>query len=303
MVSLSGVKEIIADTISLQEGSKIVNIKEKFYDKSTVNTMLSSVVGLPPETLNSLEKVSTALNGDPNFFTTVNDKFKDKQNTLSNGTLITGSKSLLNTTTSTLKNIVGANLTLTETENNLTIEATDAYDKPNIDNKFLNKQNKFIIAATLPTRTSRLFDVSSDKFRAINVSTPLSISATSDDYLSITSDTYNKKEVDDKFTGLVNSAPGLLDTLGEIALYLGNPTNTATNLITLIDKKANSTDTFTKSKIDSDYYLGGLGNKRIVSLGTTENKLLFEIQDTMGTSFNDVYYQALALKMNTATKK
>ena len=29
--------------------------------------MLSSVVGLPPNTLNSLEKVSTALNGDPNF--------------------------------------------------------------------------------------------------------------------------------------------------------------------------------------------------------------------------------------------
>ena len=194
-VSLSGVKEIIADTISLQEGSKIVNIKEKFYDKSTVNTMLSSVVGLPPNTLNSLEKVSTALNGDPNFFTTVNDKFKDKQNTLSNGTLITGSKKLLNTTTSTLKNIVGTNLTLTETENNLTIEATDAYDKPNIDNKFLNKQDKFIIAGTLPAGTSRLFDVSSNKFKAINVSSPMAISATSDDYLSITCDSYNKNKL------------------------------------------------------------------------------------------------------------
>ena len=67
MVSLSGVKEIIADTISLQEGSKIVNIKETFYDKSTVNTMLSNVVGLPPDTLNSLQKVSTALDNDPNF--------------------------------------------------------------------------------------------------------------------------------------------------------------------------------------------------------------------------------------------
>ena len=67
MVSLSGVKEIIADTISLQEGNQIVNIKDKFYDKSTVNTMLSSVVGLPPDTLNSLQKVSTALNNDPNF--------------------------------------------------------------------------------------------------------------------------------------------------------------------------------------------------------------------------------------------
>ena len=127
------------------------------------------------------------------------------------------------------------------------------------------------------------------------MTTPLSISATSDDYLSISSDTYNKKEVDDKFTALVNSAPGLLDTLGEIASYLGNPTNTSTSLITLIGTKANSTDTFSKSKLDSDYYLGGLGNKRIVSLGTTENKLIFEIQDTMGTIFNDAYYQAFAL--------
>ena len=67
MVSLSGVKEIIADTISLQEGNQIVNIKDKFYDKSTLNTMLSSIIGVPSNTLNSLEKVSTALNGDPNF--------------------------------------------------------------------------------------------------------------------------------------------------------------------------------------------------------------------------------------------
>ena len=69
-----------------------------------------------------------------------------------------------------------------------------------------------------------------------------------------------------------------------------------------MEKKATSTDTFSKSKLDSDYYLGGLGNKRIVSLGTTENKLIFEIQDTMGTIFNDAYYQSLALKMDTTTK-
>ena len=66
-VSLTGVKEIIADTISLQEGNSLINIKDKFYDKGTVNTMLSTVVGLPPSTLNSLEKVSVALNNDPNF--------------------------------------------------------------------------------------------------------------------------------------------------------------------------------------------------------------------------------------------
>ena len=77
-VSLSGVNEIIADSISLQEGSAIVNIPNKFlnkseaFDKITINTMLSSVVGLPPATLNSLEKVSTALNNDPNFLIQLN---------------------------------------------------------------------------------------------------------------------------------------------------------------------------------------------------------------------------------------
>ena len=65
----------------------------------------------------------------------------------------------------------------------------------------------------------------------------MAISATSDDYLSITCDSYNRKQVDDKISGLVNSAPGVLDTLGEIASYLGNPTNTSTNLMSLIEKK------------------------------------------------------------------
>ena len=112
MVSLSGVKEIIADTISLQEGNQIVNIKDKFYDKSTLNTMLSSIIGVPSNTLNSLEKVSTALNGDPNFFTTISGKLDDKQAKISNGTSITGSQNLLDTTTSKLKNIVCSNLTI-----------------------------------------------------------------------------------------------------------------------------------------------------------------------------------------------
>ena len=83
-----------------------------------------------------------------------------------------------------------------------------------------------------------------------------------------------------------------MNTLGEIAAYLGNPTNTSSNLIALIGTKANSSDTFSKSKVDNDYYLGGLGHKRITSLGTTSNKLIFEIQDTMGTMYNNAFYQA-----------
>ena len=78
------------------------------------------------------------------------------------------------------------------------------------------------------------------------MSSPLSITATSDSYLTIACDSYTKKEVTDKIGDLVNSAPLLLDTLGEIASYLGNPSDASTSLITTIANKANSSDTFKK---------------------------------------------------------
>ena len=147
-----------------------------------------------------------------------------------------------------------------------------------------------------------MFDSSSNNFRAINVTSPLSITTPNSNYITIIRDSYNKSEINNKISDLVNSAPTLLDTLGEISADLGNPTNTSTNLISLISNKANSSDTFYKSKIDNDYYLS-LGNKRFSSLGTTESKLIFEIQDTMGTIFNDAYYPALTFQMNTITKQ
>ena len=122
---------------------------------------IDAVQGFAPSTLNSLEKLAKAMNDDPNFFTELSNAINTKQKALSNGALITGSQSLLNTTAAKLKNIVGKNLTLTATDENLTTEAVDAYDKPNIDTKFNNKQDAFIIAPTLPAGTSRLSDVAS----------------------------------------------------------------------------------------------------------------------------------------------
>jgi hypothetical protein len=135
------------------------------------------------------------------------------------------------------------------------------------------------------------------------VTSPLSITAPNNDYITIGCDSYTKKEVTDKIDGLVNSAPGLLDTLGEIATYLGNPASTSTSLISLIGTKANSTETFTRSNIGSDYFLGGLGNKRFASFGTNTNELIFEIQDTVGTMASDAFMSALTLKLNPLTKK
>ena len=81
-------------------------------------------------------------------------------------------------------------------------ELTAAVDT--INTSINAKQNKFIIAE-IPANTGRLFDNNSTKFRAINVTTPLSITATRDDYLTISSDTYDKANIDGKITTINNT--------------------------------------------------------------------------------------------------
>ena len=348
-LSLNNSKDIVANSISVLKGNRTIDVLET----------IDAVTGLAPDTLNSLEKLATAMNNDPAFFTELSDAIRDKQNTLSNGTLVTGSKSLLNTTTAKIKNIIGTNLTLSEDDNNLTISApydkttldgkfdnkqnllsngtlitgsqsllntttsklknivgtnltvatddnnitiTGPYDKTTLDGKFDNKQNKFLLADTLPADTSRLFDATGTKFRGIHVTSPLTIVTTNDDYLTINSDTYNKQTVDNKISALVNSAPDLLNTLGEISAYLGNPTNTSTTLLTTITNKANTSDTFLKSVINNDVYLKIDNNKRIV--GTlTDNKFKFQILDNQGTTFTDAWIDVGTIEFNTLTKK
>ena len=60
-LSLNNSIDIVANSISIIKGNKTVDLIES----------LDSVTGLPPATLNSLEKLATALNNDSGFFTTV----------------------------------------------------------------------------------------------------------------------------------------------------------------------------------------------------------------------------------------
>ncbi len=69
---------------------------------------------------------------------TINTNVNNKQDKLNLGTSLTGSQNLFNTTTSKLKHIVGANLTLTADDNNLTIAGVNAYATANIDGKTTN---------------------------------------------------------------------------------------------------------------------------------------------------------------------
>ena len=164
-LSLTNRDDIIANSFGLITSTGLV--------VDVLDAATSRVSGLAPETLNTITKISGALDNDPLIF----QKIKAKQDKIIYGSTITGSQSLLSSTTAKVKNIIaGTNLGFSTTDDNITLNV-DGYDKLNLDGKFNNKNDKFIIAATIPASTSRLFDPLSNNFRAINVSSPLNITA------------------------------------------------------------------------------------------------------------------------------
>ena len=89
--------EIIAVSISLQEGSDIVNVSNKFlsrseafgqfntkadkqttYTKTEVDTTFSNLVDSAPDALNALKELATALNDDKDNAATVQNQLSQK---------------------------------------------------------------------------------------------------------------------------------------------------------------------------------------------------------------------------------
>ena len=197
--SLTNRDDIIANSYSLiTSNGSVVDI---------LDAVQSSVVGLPPSTLNTIEKLSAAISNDPNYFSTMQTAISAKANQISTHTK-TEITTLLEGKTS------DSELTSAVATLNTTIDG---------------KQNKFIVAE-IPANTGRLFDFNSTKFRAINVATPLSITATRDGYLTISCDSYTKAESDTQISNLVGAAPVLLNTLVELSTALNNDANYATTI-------------------------------------------------------------------------
>ena len=63
-VSLTNSKDIVANNISVIENNKVIDLKELFLSKLDA---IENIVGLPGETLNSLQKLAEARNSDSNF--------------------------------------------------------------------------------------------------------------------------------------------------------------------------------------------------------------------------------------------
>ena len=67
-VSLNNSKDIVANSVSVIKGNKLIDVLET----------VDAIQGLAPETLNSLEKLATALNNDSNYFQTVSSAIGGK---------------------------------------------------------------------------------------------------------------------------------------------------------------------------------------------------------------------------------
>jgi ribonuclease PH len=63
-VSMNNSRYIVANTISVIDKNKVIDLKELFLSKLDA---ITTIVGLPVETLDSLQKLGEAMNNDNDF--------------------------------------------------------------------------------------------------------------------------------------------------------------------------------------------------------------------------------------------
>ena len=75
-VNINNTERIIADSIFLIDNNDLIDIRSLFLYR----TEASEIVGIPPDTLNTLQEIAEAINNDPNFFQTIDNKINLKRN-------------------------------------------------------------------------------------------------------------------------------------------------------------------------------------------------------------------------------
>ena len=66
-LNLTNSNNMVVNSLSLIENNRIIDVKELFLSKLDA---VEQIVGLAPETLNTLAKLGEAINNDSNFYST-----------------------------------------------------------------------------------------------------------------------------------------------------------------------------------------------------------------------------------------
>ncbi len=131
-LNLLNTKDVKANNIYVNYDGNIINI----LDLLAFKTEISNITGLPPSTLNSIEKVATALNNNPDFFNYVNNQLVLKRN-------ISDSydKNYINTLITNYYTKIQADALLNNKFD--ASEITNYYNKTQVDTNLLLKSDKF----------------------------------------------------------------------------------------------------------------------------------------------------------------
>jgi hypothetical protein len=182
---------------------------------------IDAVQGLAPETLNSLEKLASALNNDSNYFQTVSGAIGDKADKATTYT---------KTEVDTALNLKANQSSLDTTNATVALKA----DQVNVDTALNLKANQ----SNLDT-TNAIVALKADQattYTKTEVDTALNLKANQSSLETTNANvalkanqatTYTKTEVDTQFANLIDSAPEALNTLKELANALGDDANYA----------------------------------------------------------------------------
>ena len=76
-VSLTNSIDIVANSVSFYDANQVKNILDLFLQKTDA---ITQIIGFPPETLNTIQKLAESINNDQTFYNTINNKVDTKAN-------------------------------------------------------------------------------------------------------------------------------------------------------------------------------------------------------------------------------
>ena len=267
VLNLNNSKNIIADSVFLIQGDDLININDLFLTKDEG----SDIVGLAPETLNTLQKIAESIGNDSDFISTINTQLNLKRNIADSY-----DKTYID-------NLISNYYTKSEINSSLALKLDASvinsyYDKTYVDNLISGYYTKTEADTSLNLKAN-----SSDVYTTTQTDNLLALKANQ-------STTYTKSEVDTSLNLKANQS----------TTYTKSEVDTA--LLTKLDLTTYNTEKVLKADIANVYYKSVLYTQTEVNtlLGNKLNSsdisnyyTKTEIDTTFGLYYNKTYIDTL----------